>query len=117
MSKKLRTNRWKIKHDATLRRMLKQGNTTAEVAVVLGRTTAAVRTRKYTLGIKTGNPGRPAGRLNKVTASPATPPKPKTIESTKPTKASPGIQMEWKDFKKAYKASKKAGVPFQLTIQ
>jgi hypothetical protein len=46
---------WTAKDDKTLKRMAKEGSSTAQIAVELGRTKAAIWGRKYGLGI--------AGRL------------------------------------------------------
>lgn len=45
--------RWSKKDDATLRRMIKQGKNSEEIATELGRTRSAIMGRKSFLGIKT----------------------------------------------------------------
>jgi hypothetical protein len=44
--------RWSKKDDATLRRMIKQGKNSEEIATELGRTRSSIMGRKYSLGIK-----------------------------------------------------------------
>ena len=45
--------RWSKKDDATLRRMIKQGKNSEEIATELGRTRSSIMGRKSFLGIKT----------------------------------------------------------------
>lgn len=52
---------WTPEHDKILRNMFAAGNTTAQIAVFLGRTRASVYTRKYLLGLD--------GRFNRSTKS------------------------------------------------
>lgn len=105
MARKLKANRWKQKHDLLLRKMLKRNFTVDEIAEELGRTRAAVLTRKYTLGIKkrahNPNIGRPSTKATTTDNQPA-------VEAQTVTNQS---------LNQIFKAAKANGMTVNITIK